>query len=102
MVAHAAVNINQVFEPAQKFPTFGSLVSVLLPNLYILAGLVFLALLIFGGFGLIMGAGQDNPQQAGKGKQAITAAVVGFILIFVSYWIIQIIERITGVPIFLK
>lgn len=98
-MVYAQVDISKVFEPATKFPTFGALVSVLLPNLYILAGLVFLFLLIFGGFSLIMGAGGGDPQQAERGKKAVTAAVVGFILIFISWWIIQIIETITGLEI---
>ncbi len=83
----------------EVFPTFGSLVSALLPNLYILSGLVFLVLLIFGGLSLIMAAGGQNPQQAEKGKNAVTAALIGFLLIFVSFWIIKIIETITGVKI---
>lgn len=98
-----AVDIGKEFAPiGTTFTTFGQLVSVLLPNLYILAGLVLFFLLIFGGFSLIMGGGGGNPQQAEKGKNAVTAAVVGFILIFVSWWIIQIIETITGVEILPK
>ena len=46
-----------------------------------------------------MGAGEDNPEKAKKGKQAITAALIGFMIIFCSYWIIKIIEIITGVSI---
>lgn len=96
-----AINIGEEFAPiGTTFTTFGKLVSVLLPNLYILAGLVMFILLIFGGLSLIMGGGGGNPQQADRGKQAVTAAVVGFILIFISWWIIQIIETITGIPIF--
>lgn len=100
-----AVNIGQEFKLKgtqgvdSLFPSIGSLVSVILPNLYILAGLILFALLIFGGLSLIMGAGNDNPQQAAKGKQAVTAAFVGFLIIFASYWIIQIIEKITGLNI---
>ncbi|MDP3955109.1 MAG: hypothetical protein Q8Q15_01970 [bacterium] len=95
-----AVNIGDIYEPAKTFPTVGSLISVLLPNVFILAGVVFFLLLIFGGFGLIMGAGGGDPQKTGQGKQAITAAVIGFLVIFLSYWIIKIIEVVTGLKIF--
>ena len=94
-----ALDIKDYFQPAEKFSTFGDLVSVILPNLYILSGLVFLVLLIFGGLSLIMAAGGQNPQQAEKGKNAVTAALIGFLLIFVSFWVIKIIETITGVKI---
>lgn len=81
------------------FPTLGHLISAILPNVYILAGIILFILLLFGGFGIIMGAGGGNPEQANKGKQAVTAALLGFGLIFASYWIIQIIQRLTGISI---
>jgi hypothetical protein len=85
---------------AEVFPTFGSLISTLLPNIYLLAGLILFVLLLFGGFGIIMGAQGGNPDQVGKGKNAVVAALAGFFLIFASYWIIQIVEKLTGIDIF--
>jgi len=98
-MVYAAVNIGEIYGPAKAFPTVGSLISVLLPNVFILAGVVFFLLLIFGGFGLIMGAGGGDAKQTDQGKQAITAAVIGFLVIFLSYWIIKIIEVVTGLKI---
>jgi len=49
-----------------------------------------------GGIGMIAGAGNSNPEQAGKGRQAATSAVVGFIIVFAAYWIMQLIEILTG------
>ncbi|MDO8551437.1 MAG: hypothetical protein Q7S03_02045 [bacterium] len=83
----------------QVFPSLGGLVSLLIGNIFIIVGVVFFLLLIFGGFSLIMGAGGGNPQQSEKGKQAVTYAVIGFLVIFLSYWIVQIIEAITGLNI---
>jgi hypothetical protein len=77
----------------------GGIISTLLQNVYVLAGIILLILLIIGGFGFIMGAGGDNPEQAKKGKQAITAALTGFAIIFASYWLIKIIEILTGINI---
>lgn len=94
-----AVDISQEFQPATRFGTVGELVSVLLSNAYVLAGLLLFILLIFGGFTLIMGAGGGDPQKAEQGKKAVTAAVVGFLIIFLSYWIMKIIETVTGVQI---
>jgi hypothetical protein len=81
------------------FSSPGDLVSTLLPNVYILAGLILFVFLLFGGFGIIMGAQGGNPDQVGKGKNAITTALIGFGLIFASYWIIQIIQWVTGINI---
>jgi len=78
----------------------GGIISTLLQNVYILAGILLFILLIVGGLGFIMGAGEENPEKAKKGKQAITAALIGFAVIFCSYWIIRIIEILTGIRIF--
>ena len=94
-----AVRIDQLFQPAQTFPTAGSLVSVLVFNVYVVAGVLLLVLLIFGGFTFIIGAGQDDPRKVDQGKKAVTYAVVGFLVVFASYWIVQIIQVMTGVPI---
>ena len=80
--------------------TFGDIITNLLKNIYVLAGIVLFILLIVGGLSFIMGAGEENPEKAKKGKQAITAALIGFVIIFCSYWIIRIIEIITGMNIF--
>lgn len=79
--------------------TLGNIISNILPNIYIFAGVVLFILLIFGGLTVIINAGKDNPEETAKGQKAITAAVIGFLIIFCSYWIIQIIKTITGVDI---
>ena len=78
----------------------GGIISTLLQNIYVLAGIILFILLIVGGLGFIIGAGEENPEKAKKGKQAITAALIGFAVIFCSYWIIRIIEILTGIRIF--
>ena len=44
-------------------------------------------------------ASGGNVEQIDKGKQAISGAIIGFIIIFASFWIIQLIEKLTGIPI---
>lgn len=96
--AYAQVKVGtDVFKT--PFQDFGSLVSVIISNLYIIAGVVLLFLVIFGGFGIISGAGAGDQQKTAQGKQALTSAVIGFLIIFASYWIIQLIEIITGLSI---
>lgn len=97
--ALAKVNISENFAPAKTFSSLGSIISVLLPNIYIIAGVILLILLIFGGLSFIMNAGKGDSKSAEQGKQMLTWAIVGFIVIFASYWLIQIIEFITGVNI---
>jgi len=81
------------------FPNLGAFLSTLIPNFYVFAGILLFLLLIFGGFTYIVNAGQQNPEGVQKGKKAITAALIGFLLVFTSWWIVQIIEIITGINI---
>jgi hypothetical protein len=94
-----AVPIDQGFDTPLTKIGVGGLVSVILSNAVAIAAVILLFLLIFGGISIIMGAGQQDPQKIGRGRQAATAAIVGFILIFAAYWIIQLVEILTGVAI---
>ena len=92
------INNSQGIGEATAYQSIGGFVSAILPNIYVVAGLILFFLFLGGGFAII--ASSDNPEQKGKGAKAVTAAVIGFLIIFLSYWIIQIIEKITGVKIF--
>ena len=74
-------------------------VSVILFNAIAIASIILLFLLVFGGISMIIGAGQSNPESTAKGKKAITSALIGFLIIFTAYWIIQIVGRIAGLNI---
>ncbi|HSW90101.1 MAG TPA: hypothetical protein VLH19_04490 [Patescibacteria group bacterium] len=80
------------------FGTLSSFINLLLPMAFIIAGLIFLFLLIGGGFTIVSSAG--NPKGVEQGKNQLMTAVIGFIVIFSAFWIIQIIETFTGVKIF--
>ncbi len=99
MKVEAVVHIEKEYPVNVNFDNFGKLVSVLLANVYILAAVLLFFLLIFGGIRVIIGAGENNPGKTEEGKKAVTAAIIGFLLIFFSYWIIQLIEVATGLKI---
>lgn len=93
----AQVDIGDQFNsPFGKTIGLGGLVSIILSNAIIIAGIILLFLLIFGGISIIMGAGQGNPEKSAKGQKAVSSALIGFLLIFAVYWIIQIVEVIFG------
>lgn len=92
----AAVNIESVFPPANNFNQIGPLVSVVAQNAFMIAGVIAFVFLILGGFGFIIGAGAGDTKQMEQGKKAITGAAIGIVIILGSFWIIQIIETLTG------
>lgn len=77
----------------------GKLVSILVSNAMVIAGIILLFLMVFGGISMIAGAGSQNPEQVAKGRQAVTSALIGFIIVFAAYWIVQLIGAITGINI---
>lgn len=60
-----------------------------------IAGALLLVYLIMGGFDLMTSAG--DPKKMESGKQKITNAFIGFIVVFVAYFIVQIIGLVFGV-----
>lgn len=94
-----ALDIGPTFNsPFGQTKTIGDLVSTLIRSGMAVSGVIILFFLVFGGISMIAGAGSNNPEQAAKGKQAVTAAAIGFVIVFVAYWIVRIIEVVTGTP----
>jgi len=60
------------------------------------AGIILLFILIGGGMAMIRGAGKSDPKAMEQGKQAATSALIGFIVVFSAYWIVKLVESITG------
>lgn len=73
----------------------GDLVSTLLPFFYVGAGLLLLIYLILGGLQFMLSLGDPKKMQDARGK--ITNALIGFLIVFISYWLVQIIGRIFGI-----
>ena len=92
----AQVSINQVFAPANTFNSFGSIVSVVVKNAFVLAGIISFILLIIGGFGVIMGAGSGDSKQMEQAKKSVTGAVTGLIIVVTSVLVVQLIATVTG------
>ncbi|MCJ7792988.1 MAG: hypothetical protein MUP45_03365 [Candidatus Marinimicrobia bacterium] len=76
----------------------GAVVSALIPLIFSLAGLLLFGFLIMGGFELLTSAG--DPKKVESAKSRLTGALAGFLIIFVAYWLIQILEVIFGIKVF--
>lgn len=83
------------------FNTVGQLISVVLPNVLVIAGVIFFILLLGSGIAMVFSAGgESSPQSAAKAKAAVTYSLIGFLLVISAYFILQIISTITGVNFF--
>jgi hypothetical protein len=72
--------------------SLGSIIGGFLPYLLAIAGLILFGMLVMGGFTMLAGAADKESQE--KGKKQITSAVIGFLVIFLAYWIAQILQVI--------
>ncbi|KPJ70296.1 hypothetical protein AMJ51_02370 [Microgenomates bacterium DG_75] len=79
--------------------TLGGIITSILPNIYVISGIILFFFLIGGGLMFIISAGRENPEGAARGGQIITMSLVGFLIIFASYWIMQIVQIVTGIDI---
>jgi hypothetical protein len=84
-------------KPDAALYTPKGIIGKLLPYLLTFGGLILFVMLIWGGFEMLSGASDPKSQEAGKNR--MTAAVIGFILLFASYWLAQIVQAVFGISI---
>lgn len=90
------IDIAQCWKLATNFPSLASLVSKLIPIVFLIAGLIFFVLFILAGFNFLTSAGSDDAHAKEKWQQILTYGAIGLIIIFAAYWILQIINYVTG------
>ncbi len=97
------INIGQKFtlgEDGEKiqdaigYRSVGDFIGIIIPNIMMISGIILFFLLLFGGFLIITNSGDVEKQK--QGSKAITTSIIGFIIIFSAYWILQLINVITG------
>lgn len=84
-------------ELREQFSTPGGIVSRILMFAFPISGMILFIMIVWGGFEILAGA--SNKKSLDAGKQRVTGAIAGFMLLFASYWIAQIVEVIFGIVI---
>jgi hypothetical protein len=74
------------------------IVSMFLRGAFSLAGLILLFYFILGGIGIMSGAGKSDPKAIEQAKATLTSALIGFAVVFTSYWIVKLIGNLFGLP----
>ena len=77
--------------------TPADILNALIPVIFIIAGLILLFLFVFGGFTIFVSAG--NPEKIKKGQGMIVSGLVGFLIIFAAYWIIELLQIPLGIKV---
>jgi len=82
-------------KPEQRTP--GALVSRLVRNIiFPIAGLLLFLMITWSGFQIVQGGMMGDDNTVSSGKQRLTAAIVGFLLLFSSYWLWSLVEAAFG------
>ena len=76
----------------------GSILSAAIPLIFGFAGIGLLIMILSAGFTFLTSAGDAKKLE--KGKQQLTYAIVGFLIIFAAYWIVQLFGIIFGLDVF--
>jgi hypothetical protein len=82
---------------ADRFGSPAQLINVLLPNIFAIASLMVFIFIVGAGLKIVMNP--DSKKGTEDGKKAITYGIGGFLLLFAAYWIVQLIQYVTGVTI---
>lgn len=75
------------------FNSTDDMVNLIVKVAFVAAGLFLFFMIIGAGFALIQGESKDKD----KAKTTMTSAAIGFIVMFAAYWIMQIIQILTGI-----
>ena len=74
--------------------TIGNVINRAIPFVFAFAGLGLLLMLLAAGFDYLTSAGDEKKLETAK--QRLTYALVGFLIIFTAFWLVQIAAKIFG------
>lgn len=77
--------------PGQETDTFTNVVLYYIDVFLVVVGIITVGFLIYGGFRYITSAG--NEEQAEAGKKAIQNAIIGLVVVILSYVIVAVISN---------
>lgn len=80
--------------PVDWATDIGKVVSRAVPYVFAFAGLGLLLMLLSAGFDYLTSAGDEKKLETAK--QRLTYALVGFLIIFTAFWLVQIAAKIFG------
>ena len=89
------VNGQKICSPLVGYNTIGDIVNNVVPFIMTMAGIILFFVLMWGGFDYVTSQGQPEKLKTANAK--ITAGVIGFILLVLSFLITRILAYIFGV-----
>lgn len=88
------IDISQNFPPA-KFTNIATFLNIILPLLTIGAGVIFLIVIITASFNILTHG--DKPEVIKKSQATFGLAILGLIIVIVSFLAVNLIGRLLGI-----
>jgi hypothetical protein len=79
-----------------SFTSISGVINSAILYLFPIVGLVLLVYLIYGGFEVMTSAG--DPKKIASGRLKITYSLLGFLIMFAAFWIVQLLAIALGLP----
>lgn len=74
---------------------FGEILTDILPYVFGVAGIILLFNIISSGFKMMTSQGDPKVMQAAQAK--LSTSMIGVVILFVSFWLVQLIMQFLGV-----
>lgn len=83
-----------------RYSDVATVVNTVVQPVFIIAGIIFFATIVINGARMAISPG--NKQTLESAKKYITYSLVGFVIVFCAFWIVQLVGIITGIDVPLK
>ncbi|MBU0974793.1 hypothetical protein KKD03_03785 [Patescibacteria group bacterium] len=80
---------------SEVYNTPSALVDIIIKNMFPISGVIIFVMLFLAGYKFIT-KGKDGMEEA---KKIVTTTLIGFLVMFSAFWIVQIISLLTGINI---
>jgi hypothetical protein len=95
LVGKVSAQMITVSQPAEmRITDVGTIVSGAIGTVFIIAGIIIFAFIVFGGILMITASG--DKAQTERGQQAVSGAMIGFAIIASAYAIMLLLEYVFG------
>lgn len=71
------------------------LVNLIVRNVFVIGGIILFLLIFYAGFKFV----QSGTQGKEEARKILTTAITGAVVMFCAYWIVQIVQLLTGVDV---
>lgn len=74
---------------------FSGIFLKIISTMFIIVQVIFFIMIVINGFNYMTSGG--SPEKAKKARTGLTFTIIGFVLVFVSYFIVGLIAEVSGV-----